>query len=81
MNAAAAAAAVVAGRERPFDAGGGRQEAITFSDDGKRVMRRSLSQRVMRSMRRVESVANFLDRPVFPKSDVPEEVGALTRLR
>ncbi len=80
MNAAAVAAAIASGG-RQADGGAGVGEAITFSEDGKRSMKRSLSQRVMRSLRRVESVANFLDRPVFPKSGIPEEVGALTRLR
>ncbi len=49
-------------------------DKIDFTDDGKRVLRFSASQRIMRQLRRVESLANFLDRPTFPSSPNPDLV-------
>jgi len=56
------------------------KEKIEFNTEGKRINERTLSTRILLPLRRIESVANFLDRPMFPKSKVPGSM-PITRFR
>jgi hypothetical protein len=55
-------------------------EAIRFTDEGKHIKGLNISQRMSKSMRKVQSVANFLDRPILPNSPIPSSM-PLTKLR